>query len=211
MKNISVIVFMILIIQLKSYAQKADFEGKIEFDTHIKANKPQVKTAIYKEAYGTAFTALIKDGYYKQLYKGASSIEWVIYHPKTNRYYFKKPSVDTLFYIDCSKESQPIEVKRTPGKEVILGYKCRSLKIRSATLKSTVFYAPELPVNPEYFSQFKLHANDKVIKLSRSAYLKWVTEYEFVTITLLATKVQRTKLNYAVFSLPKLPLKQVRQ
>ena len=201
----------ILIFSLSStyciYAQNGDFEGSIEYSIRQVAKNEQIDITLYENAFGTSYTSFIKKGSYKQVYKSASTIDWLVYDNNSNRYYFKQPNKDTIYFTDCSKEPDKYIVKETTLEETILGYTCHSLEVSSSEQKQTIFYAPELKLNPDYFAQHKCYAYNLIAKYCKSVYLKYILETESVIATYEATKINKHKLDDSIFQLPDLPLK----
>ena len=132
-----------------------------------------------------------------------------MYDNSANRYYFKIPNVDTLYFVDCSIETDEYTIRKTDKKERLIGYNCSSIELTGGGRKHTIFYAPQLYLNPKHLSRSVYHGNNLVAAESESVYLKWITEEESVTSIMSAFKVESKRIDNNTFLLPVLPAKQV--
>jgi hypothetical protein len=189
--------------------QKAEFEGVVEYSIQQVAKSSEKDAMAYRQLYGTSMKAYMRKEWYKQVYKQAAGVDWAMYDNSANRYYFKVPEIDTLYYIDCGLEPEKYNAISTADKVTIAGYKCQSLEMTGGDKKHKIYYAPELYLNPEHLKSNLYGGNNLVAEKTKSVYLKWITVEDKVTSVLTATKVSPAAIPDETFALPKLPFKQI--
>lgn len=204
------LIFLSIAISLTTLGQAQNFEGKIQFAIEQIANDSTVNITMLVNNFGTGFTSYVKNGNYKQIFIKASKVEWVIYQNEVNRYYYKAPGIDTVYFYDCSKDwNHTLTVTKLDEADTILGYPCKLLLLEHPDFKYLVFYAPSLPLKPDYFAQCKFGDYNLITENTRSVYLRLVFATREATEIYMAQKVEHLKISDSMFTLPKLPLKQM--
>lgn len=198
------IVFL-LFLKFEALAQTDDFEGTIQFSFSQAAKSEYGKTS-------ETYLSFIKMGCNKQVYNNSSHIEWFMYLDKPNRLYCKLPQKDTIFYFDCSKEDRNLKIKKIyklSQKKNILGHDCNQLIVESTMGKETYYYSPQLKLNPQYFSRYRLWGRNVVCQNAQSVFLETSSDNGSIIEIHKATKIDRKKIDDRTFELPDLPQKQV--
>ncbi|GAA4462605.1 hypothetical protein GCM10023093_09530 [Nemorincola caseinilytica] len=188
--------------------QRKEFEGTIEFSTKEVAKDTLAGTGAYTSTFGTSYTTYLKKGSYKQVLEHGT-LEWIMYDKYANRYCFKAHDRDTIYFLDCSKETGRSAIGRIDAQATILGYKCRAIEMKDEEGTQTVFYSPKLRMSKKYFTRHKCMSFDLMSEYCNAPYLKIIAETGSSTIITEAKKVTRKKLDDNIFALPDLPYKQL--
>jgi len=185
------------------------FEGKLTFHFKYTSKKPGISADMLRKNFGDSSVVYIKEGNYRQTYFNAIFVTDVYYDPVTNRYYYRRTGIDTIYYKDCSIELNKIDSIFTADSPVnILGFNCKVLKMKSSNSIVFYYFAPELYMDPKFYEQHKLGGYDIFARESKSLYLKVIREYSAYNYVFTATSIKREKLSPDIFKLPSLPVKE---
>jgi hypothetical protein len=207
MKNF---VILFLLIPLSAFGQKNHFEGIIRFNVVYSATTPGINADEYTAYYGDHYISYIKPGFYRQDYPNAKGIEVVFYNYLTNLYYFKLPQIDTLYTIDCSVPLSEESTEYADSTITLLGHKCKSILQSDPRMKSLYFYTEDLYIDPIFYINHKMGGYNQFTALSKSVYLKIISDMGDVKCITTADSIVEKKLNDSMFLLPKLPIKKAR-
>jgi hypothetical protein len=204
MKNILI---LLLALPLPIIAQESHFEGVIKFNIVYSSTNTEINVADYTSFFGDHYISYIKPGFYRQDYPNAQGIECVYYDYLSNLYYFKLVKVDTLYTIDCSIPLTDELTEYADSTETILGYKCKSIYQSNPQMNSLYFYAEDLYLDPAFYVNHKMGNYDQFTALTKSIYLKIISNMGDVMCITTADSIVEMKLSDEIFMLPDLPRK----
>lgn len=84
------------------FARAQYFEGKVIYRNVVTSKTPGLSDSVLSAMIGNEETYFIKGGFYESLTNGAG-FSMQLYDHRNNRMYFKKPDVDTLYWLDAVK------------------------------------------------------------------------------------------------------------
>ncbi len=194
---------VILTVLTTLIVRSQNFEGKILYKNIFVSKLPNVTTEKFTKLIGSEQEYYIKDGKYLSITNGLLT-PVQLYKNSTNRIYTKTGSSDTVFCIDASLEKNNIiESKIEETKEVILGYKCKMLTIKTSNNTNYIYYFSEkLKINPESFKNHNYSHWYSYLTISKAIPLKTILENKQFKMVSEAVKVESQKLQDSKFEMP---------
>jgi hypothetical protein len=194
-----------------SQLNTSEFEGRIYYTNSFNIKQPVVDSINLVKSFGSSSIYTYKAGKFLWTSKG-SQFQYELYNSSLGLLVDKYEGDDTLHRIDIfNKGDSLLSYEIIENAETICGYKCNAIKVvlqstvDSSFMQRTIFYSPQLYVNPEYFKYYKSYANYKIYPLTKAIPLKIVTEYsDFpIEITVSANKVEPANIDDNEFELDK--------
>jgi hypothetical protein len=196
--------FLLLQLVVNSFSQDIpEFEGRIHYRNSFILKKDDVDTNQVRQFIGTTNVYSYKQGNYLWTFEN-SVVELELYlHEKDqllNKYRNKK------FYISgdvVTEVDSLITYEIKENADTICGYVCKSIKVVTQRVGTknlvtrTLYYNPEIAVDPEHFKSYKSYAHWKVYQITRSVPLKIVMDDDrspFI-IVMEAEKVEKVKVS----------------
>jgi hypothetical protein len=200
----SLVLYSMLSVNIDSCAKKqnAEFEGEITFENTIKVGKEVERDSFYYNSFDKLETLFYSKGNYMIEFPNGQKFTKVLYNNESNKYYtfFKNKEIE---YQNCSEESDIIvKVIRNNKVEPICGYNCESIKFDFGRFSMTYFYSRALPVKEEYFKNHLYQYRNRLFKETQSLYLKTIMEFEDMSFTSTAIKIDRHQIDKDRFAIP---------
>jgi len=187
------------------------FEGEIEYkiDYQVKVNND---AAAYNPSYPAKGMRLIfKNGSWLQYLDAAKDYEYCFFDRKHNRECWKYRGYDTLIYFPAGKrgggdEDSLVSVQVTRHAGNVLNRDCNKLVFKTHAMQLTMYFDPNLRIDPAWFEAVKLNYYDVIYTNMKSLYLKLIWETPKFVVTYTAVRVQPRPVDpkefAAVSSLP---------
>jgi hypothetical protein len=196
MRTLYLTILAMSIFQL-TYPQKA-FEGEIVYNLETIKKDSSFDDTNQRAAGASLTICLFKNG--NNISKpNAGNLEYFYFNCSDNKIYSKYKSVDTLFYQPGDRlPSYQDSVYTTEihyNTDTILGYICNRFILKSSTLKLTLIFSPQLPVNPRWYKNTKYSYYDVIYSQTHSLFLKSIAEFEQFASIMSAQKVLPRKVN----------------
>jgi hypothetical protein len=179
------------------------FEGRIKYEYDVKAKSKKINVGRVRKVFGKGSTLSFKEGNFRHDYEGGI-IEFDLYRRNDNRQYVKKRGNDTIYWYDCSSGGKTIkELKRLTEKKKVLGVLCDPLSIQYSNHSKVEYYNSEsVPIDPQWFAEFKRDDQYKVDAIERSIVLRSEIDFPAISVVSQAIKLQRETVSMSVFEIP---------
>jgi len=160
------------------------FEGSIEYNIKLTNGDESMEDYFYdyiNQKFGNITIHYFdKKGNFKREFpnSGKNGLEYYLYKSKTNNFYAKWKSIDTVFYYEASEPLTVLLDKSYGVGEMILGQSTEYIKLKSLDtiggkkITSTYYFSGEPYTNPKLYSKIKDFNQDIAIKKAKSAFLK---------------------------------------
>ena len=136
----------------------------------------------------------IKGGFYKSLVNG-STISMLLYDPKTNRLYSKKPGSDTLYWSDGKSNAEEIlEFKIEKNRDTVMGHVCDVITIKTATAITYTSYSQKFELDRDKFKNHDFFNWSFYTSKAGAVPLRIVMEHPAFTMVSTATEIKAQKL-----------------
>lgn len=147
----------ILLFFLVAYSLNAQiqFSGKITYRDSYQSKNPNISSSDFERFMGSKREFYLQGSFYKDVYYG--ELESVmLYRGDVNKLYSHNVGADTIFWMDALRDtlSKVSEIKIEDSNEIVLGLKCKKLRVRSELGTSIYFFSDRYFVNP---TDFKNH------------------------------------------------------
>src|SRR5215475_7339124 len=114
----TIIVLILCLAGLSLQAQY--FEGKVIYRNIVTSKDPQISDSTLSAMIGNEESYYIKGGFYQSVTNGAG-FSMQQYDHRSNRLYFKKPDVDTLYWVDAARsQEKPVSYETREDAETVL-------------------------------------------------------------------------------------------
>jgi hypothetical protein len=193
------------------FAQAQYFEGKVVYRTTVTSKLPGVSDSVLSATIGNEETYYIKGGYYQSTTNGAG-FSMQLYDHRTNRIYFKKPGVDTLYWLDAGRsQDKPLSYETREEAEVVLGKRCDALVVQTAGGTTVFYYSPRYRIDAAMFSRHAYGGWAFYVEKTGCLPLKTVIDNERFHLESTATEVLELELKDSFFAVsPTLPQVRVK-
>lgn len=199
--------FILAIFCLAGLCSQAQyFTGKVIYRNVVKSKTPGLSDSALEALIGNEETYYIKSGFYQSITNGAG-FSMQQYDHRTNRLYFKKPDVDTLYWLDAGKSSDKVLSYDTREEaEVILGKTCDALVVETTTGTTILYYSSRYRVDAAMFSRHAYGGWAFFVGKTGCLPLKTVIDNDRFHLESTATEVLELELKDSFFEIsPKLP------
>ena len=189
-----------------SYLRAQFFEGKVIYRTQVTSKIPGLSDSALGVLVGNEETYFIKSGFYQSITNG-EGFSMQQYDHRTNRLYFKKPDVDTLYWLDAGKsQDKVISYETREDAEVILGKRCDALVVQTAAGSTIFYYSQRYRVDAATFSRHTYGGWAFYVTQTGCLPLKTVIDNDRFHLESVATEVLELELKDGFFDIsPKLP------
>ena len=187
------------------------FEGKVVYRTTVTSKDPQVPDSTLSAMIGNEETYYIKGGFYQSITNG-TGFSMQQYDHRTNRLYFKKPDVDTLYWLDAGKSSdKPISYETREDAEVVLGKRCDALVVETASGTIIFYYSPRYKLDAVMFQKHAYNGWAFYVSKAGCLPLKTVIDNDKFHLESTATEVFQLELKENFFEIsPTIPQVRVK-
>lgn len=187
------------------------FEGKVIYRNTVTSKMPGLSDSALGALIGNEETYYIKSGFYQSITNGAG-FSMQQYDHRTNRLYFKKPDVDTLYWLDAGKSSDKVLSYETREEaEVILGKPCDALVVETATGTTIFYYSSRYRVDAAMYVRHAYGGWAFFVGKTGCLPLKTVIDNDRFHLESKATEILDLELKDSFFAIsPKLPLVQAK-
>lgn len=177
-----------------------EFEGRVYFTNQFAIKSPGLDSASVVRSFGASSMYTYKTGRYKWVsYGGDFQYE---FYDGIKGLLVDKYGADTLYKVQIEKGDSLVSYTVQHHATTICGYRCDAIQLVLLSgadqrhIKRTVYYAPQLYVNPDHFKPYRDYANDKVYTITQGLPLRIVMEFEGmpVEITMNATKIEQVHI-----------------
>lgn len=188
--------FLVFPVLGKAQSSRQEFEGRVYFTSHYNIKSPDIDPDQVAKALGSSSVYTYKAGRYKWIsfggdfqYEFYDGIEGLL---------VDKYGADTLYRLHIENRDTLVSYKIQHQAATICGYSCDAIHMviiseeHKQRYKRTIYYAPQLYIDPAYFKLYRHYANDKMYALAKGLPLRIVMEFGWlpVEITMDATKVE---------------------
>lgn len=182
------------------------FEGKVIYRNILTSKVTGLSDSALGAMIGTEETYYIKGGFYKSITNGAG-FSMQQYDHRTNRLYFKKPEVDTLYWMDAGKSGdKPISYETREDAETLLGRRCDALVVQTANGTTVFYYSQRYKVDAAMFMKHEYGGWAFYVGKTGCLPLKTVIDNDKFHLESTATEVLALELKDGFFDLsPTLP------
>ncbi|GGA82720.1 hypothetical protein [Puia dinghuensis] len=183
------------------------FEGKVIYKNTFTSKVPGLTDSALGAMMGSEENYYIKGGFYKSFLNGAA-IAMQQYDHRTNRMYFMKPDIDTLYWVDAGKsQDKVLSYETREDAEVILGKSCDALVVQTAAGTTIFYYSPRYKLDAALFSRHTYGGWAFFLGKTGCLPLKTVIDNDRIHIESVATEALELELKDNFFEVsPLLPL-----
>ena len=199
MKNLLLLIHLLLV----NLCLAQNFEGRILYKNTYQSKLQNVPSEKFSKLIGSEQEYFIKEGMYLSITNG-QLMPVQLYKNATNIIYTKTGTSDTVFCINASVEKNKIiESKIEETNEVVLGYKCKILYMKSSNNTTFKYYfSDKLRINPEQFKNHSYSHWYHYLSETKALPLKTIMENGQFKMISEASEVQERKLMDSKFTLP---------
>lgn len=191
------------------FARAQYFEGKVIYRNVVTSKTPGLSDSVLSAMIGNEETYFIKGGFYESLTNGAG-FSMQLYDHRNNRMYFKKPDVDTLYWLDAGKSSEtPISYETREDAETVLGKRCDALVVETESGTTVFYYSRRYKIDAPMFQKHLYGGWAFYVSKAGCLPLKTVIDNDKFHLETTATEVLELELKPGFFDLSPL-LPQVR-
>ncbi|HLZ88120.1 MAG TPA: hypothetical protein VKQ52_12790 [Puia sp.] len=182
------------------------FVGKVIYRNVVTSKMPGLSDSALTVLIGSEESYFIKGGFYQSLTNGAG-FSMQQYDHRTNRLYFKKPDVDTLYWVDAGKSSdKPVSFETREDAEVVLGKRCDALVVQTANGTTVFYYSPRYKLDAAMFMKHSYGGWAFYVGQTGCLPLKTVIDNDRFHLESTATEILELDLKDSFFEIsPKLP------
>jgi len=193
------------------FARAQYFEGKVIYRTLVTSKDPQITDSALGAMIGNEETYFIKGGFYQSLTNGLG-FSMQQYDHRSNRLYFKKPDVDTVYWLDAGRSSdKPVSYETREDAETILGKRCDALVVQTAGGTTVFYYSPRYKVDAAMFQKHAYGGWAFYVSKTGCLPLKTVIDNDRFHLESIATEVLVLELKDSFFEIsPSLPQVRVK-
>lgn len=184
-----------------------EFEGKIYYQNSFKFDNSKVDSTEVINGFGSSSVYSYKRGKYHWA-SFDSGLEYEVFNSELKLMIDKYSNSDSLDFIDVYNRGDSLLAYSINDRDtVICGYKCKSIRLNLSSrfdgseFVRTLYYSPELRIDPSHFQGVKSYAGEFSYKLIKSVPLK--IEMEFTSFPLLisicAVHVEKSKIDDSLF------------
>lgn len=135
------------------FVQAQYFEGKVIYRNVVTSKTPGLSDSALSTLIGSEETYYIKGGFYQSITNG-SGFYMQQYDHRNNRMYFRKPDVDTLYWLDAGKSTdKPLSYETREDAETVLGKRCDALVVQTASGTTVFYYSPRYTIDAAMFQR----------------------------------------------------------
>lgn len=183
----------------------AEFEGIITFKTRLIAKMDVIDEAALNAAYGDTLRFYYSQGRYRLAYNG-TGIRNLIYDPDTQTEYTLRNGIDTLFTVDTTHETRPLDTLYVADEtKLVAGRSCTLLVKKIKGARHTYCFDPSLPIDPQRFAPIKYAHADQMYALMEALYINYTYESGVFIIERRGLSVEQRPLPDTIFAIPDLP------
>jgi len=188
----------------------AQFTGKVIYQDSYQSKNPAISSSDFERFVGTKREWFIQDSFYKSLRNGKFK-STMLYRGDENRLYKFNAGADTILWMDASRDTltNSSEVKVESSNEIILGLKCKKIKIVTQLGITTYYFSDAYRMNPRNFMNHHLESWDFYTSMAKAIPLKIVFESKEMNFVSTAIKVEPMRLSKSIFDVPQGYLKKV--
>ena len=193
-----------------------EFEGKIYYQNSFKFDNSKVDSIEVIKGFGSSSVYSYKKGKYHWA-SFDSGLEFEIFNSELKLMIDKYSTSDSLDLIDVyNKGDSLLSYSINERDTVICGYKCKSIKLRLSSrfdgseFSRTLYYSPDLKIDPSHFEGVKSYAGEFAYKLMKSVPLKIEMEYTGfpLVISICAVHVEKSKIDDSLFTISRYLIKK---
>ena len=188
------------------FARAQYFEGKVIYRNVVTSKTPGLSDSALTALIGNEETYFIKGGFYESLTNGAG-FSMQLYDHRNNRMYFKKPEVDTLYWLDAGKSSEaPVSFETREDAETVLGKRCDALVVQTESGTTVFYYSQRYKIDAAMFQKHLYGGWAFYVSKAGCLPLKTVIDNDKFHLETTATEVLELELKPNFFDLsPTLP------
>ncbi len=189
------------------------FEGTVRMHVEIESLLPGVSVAEGYWVQGTEQIWMHARGDFRIDYEDAE-VESVWYKRSENREYSARVCDDFVTWVDAGQPFTTIVSVRPTGLErEIAGYPARAIDVYATVddmdYSTRYWYAPSIPVNPEWFSEDRFGDFAALYEHIDSLIVGIEFQTQFSTVRRYATEIEFRPVNDEELALPDMPMRQV--
>jgi hypothetical protein len=187
------------------------FQGKVIYRTVVTSKVTGLSDSALTVMTGNEETYFIKGGFYQSITNG-TGFSMQQYDHRSNRLYFKKPDVDTLYWLDAGKSAdRPLTFDTREDAEVILGKHCDALVVETESGTTIFYYSPRYRIDAARFQKHTYGGWAFYVNKTGCLPLKTVIDNGRFHLESTATEVLELELKDSFFEIsPSLPQVKVR-
>ncbi|PWT97568.1 MAG: hypothetical protein C5B52_13555 [Bacteroidetes bacterium] len=201
------ILSLLIISLIKSGFSQEYFEGVLSYKISATTRLRTLPEKTFKTLMGVGdeMTCYIKKGFMKQVSGFATNY----YIASEKRIYTKFDKIDTLYYRDFDSDtSLLLDSKKTDGVRTVCNISCNSFMLKTHAYKSSYYYTVQYRTDPnDGIENSVAHYNEFIKACGGSLWLMSIFENPAGILTDSCTKIEKRKLDDAIFKLPDLPKK----
>jgi len=188
------------------FAHAQYFEGKVIYRTIATSKTPGLSDSALGALTGNEEVYYIKGGFYQSTTNGAG-FSMQQYDHRTNRLYFKKPDVDTVYWLDAGKSSEkPISYEMREDAETVLGKRCDALVVQTEGGTTVFYFSQRYKIDPAMFQKHLYGGWAFYVSKAGALPLKTVIDNDKFHLESTATEVLSLELKDGFFEIsPNLP------
>jgi len=197
-----ILLILLLLPSLDTFSQEKDFQGFILYKYEFIDSSGNDITDQLKEKFGLEQHYYINFTNYKSYNEKGEITQ--LYNSKSNKYFFR--SGNQIRSVDASLEFPKLfEVENLKETEAILGYECKSLKVKSENGETIYFFNSAIKVNPDTFKRHRFGSWSNYLRASNGALpLKFEVIKEGYTWKATAILIEEKKLKDDDFEIEKI-------
>jgi hypothetical protein len=189
------------------FCQEKEFEGIIDYKLVVKNPMPELMSdSLWIARVGKTISN------HKYYYKGSNYKNVIdkkqlqIYKPKSNQIYNYTIEKDTVFtnILNANKSIDSLRsIEKSDKTELILGYECQELIIKTKLTETTYYYSRELNIPSVNYINHHYGNWYEYLKETNSLPLKIIVKNKFLFMEMTAINLESKELNIDEFKLPK--------
>ncbi|HEY4112066.1 hypothetical protein [Puia sp.] len=194
-------VFLLFFCLAALFSRAQYFEGKVIYRNLVTSKVPALSDSALGAMIGTEETYFIKGGFYQSVTNGAG-FSMQQYDHRSNRLYFKKPDVDTLYWVDAGKSGdKPISYETREDAELVLGKRCDALVVQTATGTTVFYYSQRYRIDAAMFMKHEYGGWAFYVGKTGCLPLKTVIDNDKFHLESTATEVLELELKDSFFAI----------
>ena len=199
-------IFVFLFCLAGLFARAQYFEGKVIYRNVVTSKTPGLSDSALGAMVGDEETYYLKGGFYESMTNG-TGFSMQLYDHRSNRMYFKKPDVDTLYWLDAGKSSEtPISYETREDAETVLGKRCDALVVQTETGTTVFYYSRRYKIDAAMFQKHTYGGWAFYVSKAGCLPLKTVIDNDKFHLETTATEVLELDLKPGFFDIsPALP------
>ena len=189
------------------------FEGTVTMKVEIETFLPGVAVAEESWVHGTEQVWTYSRGDFRIDYADAE-IESVWYKRSENREYSARVCEDFVTWVDVREPFMRIvSVRQTGLEREIAGYKARAIDVYATVddmdYSTRYWYAPSIPVNPEWFSEDRYGGFATLYEHIDSLIVGIDFQTQYSAVRRYATEIEFRPVSDEELALPDMPMRQI--